>query len=192
MGFLHIISGSMFSSKTTTIIKLYNDFKHQRKRVISFNHMYDNRYNESKLITTHDKISIESQPISSITEIFRDKNYSMSDIIIIDEGQFFDNLFNSVMTMVENDNKHVIISGLLLDTERNKFGEMSLLIPYADQYQQLYSKCFYCQENGLFTDLIHDQSKNKEHEIIVGSDEKYIPVCRYHYLKKRNKVLHME
>lgn len=176
----------MFSSKTTILVKLYNEFKDQQKRVLSFNHVYDNRYNESKQITTHDKISIESQSIASITEVFRDEHYSTSEIVMIDEGQFFDNLFNSVMIMVENDNKHVIISGLLLDTERNNFGEMSLLIPYADKHQQLYSKCSYCQEKGLFTDLKHDQSKTTRNQIDVGSSNKYIPVCRYHYLKKRN------
>ena len=179
MAYLHIISGSMYSSKTTRLIELYNNLK-DSKNVIIFNHSIDTRYNGTNYITSHDRNSIQCTSISSILDIYEHPQYKQTDVIMIDECQFFSSLKN-VLDMIHNDNKHIILSGLMLDKDCQYFGELYLLIPYADVYEQKYSRCFQCNQNGLFTIKIN-QSFNPV--IDVGSVDKYLPVCRYHYLNK--------
>lgn len=188
MGYLHIISGSMFSGKTTRLIELFHEYNNKRghNEILIFNHRIDKRYNKEAFITTHNLDKIVCNQIEHLNEIKTNQNYEHTSLIIIDEIQFFTDVKNMILEMVETDNKHVIIAGLLTDTDRNVFGNLIDLIPYADVYEQKYSKCYFCDINkGLFT-LRKTQSNCV---VEVGSSDKYIPVCRdhykkYHYLKK--------
>ena len=182
----------MYSSKTTRIIELYREFVN-KYNVIAFNHMIDNRYNTDSNIMTHNRDGVNSNAISSIETILNTTDYKKADIVMIDECQFFADLFNNVMTMVERDNKHVILSGLLTDVNRLYFGELYKLIPYADKYEQKYSKCSFCKNKSLFTSFVSnndfgDNVGSNQQQINVGSVMKYIPVCRYHYLNRRDYI----
>ena len=183
MGYLHIISGPMFSGKTTRLIELF--YENNNKNIMIFNHNIDNRYNKESFITTHNLEKIKCNQIENIHDIEKNNEYNNTDVIMIDEIQFFCDIKDIIMKMVDVDNKHVIIAGLLTDANRNIFGNMIDLIPYADVYEQKYSKCYFCDINkGIFT-LRKIESKNI---IDVGSSDKYISVCRdhfnkYHYLK---------
>ena len=187
MGSLHIISGSMFSGKTTRLIELFYEYNNKGNNEISiFNHSIDKRYNKEAFITTHNLDKIVCNQIEHLDEIRTNRNYEQSNIIIIDEIQFFTNVKDIVLKMVEMDNKYVIIAGLLTDADRNVFGNMIDLIPYADVHEQKYSKCYFCDINkGLFT-----LRKTHSNSVVdVGASDKYISVCRahykkYHYLKK--------
>lgn len=180
MGFLHIVSGSMFSGKTTRLIELF--YKHYiNNNILIFNHCIDQRYNKEAFITTHNLEKVVCNQIDHLDVIKHHPDYLHTNMIIIDEVQFFTNVKSIVLEMVETDNKHVIIAGLLTDTDRNVFGNMIDLIPYADVYEQKYSKCHLCDTNkGLFT----LRRTDSECVVDVGSSDKYISVCRDHYLKK--------
>lgn len=185
MGSLHIISGSMFSGKTTRLIELFYEYNHN-KQILIFNHYIDKRYNKEAFITTHNLEKITCNQIEHLDQIKLHPDYEHTNIIMIDEVQFFTDVKDIVLKMVEIDNKHVIIAGLLTDTDRNVFGSMIDLIPYADIHEQKYSKCYFCDtKKGIFT-LRKTQSNSV---VDVGASDKYISVCRdhykrYHYLKK--------
>jgi len=107
------------------------------------------------------------------------------DVIIIDEGQFFSKLKEFCIKMVDEQHKHVIVGGLDGDAKREKFGEVTELIPIADDYIKLKAYCKICNENNntlttaIFTKRIQgDHTLQKD----IGAEEKFIPVCRYHYL----------
>lgn len=185
MSFLHIISGSMYSSKSTRLIQLYKELIN-KYNVLVFNHTIDNRYNNDSNIMTHNRDGINSIAISSIHNILCNNDYKTVDLVMIDECQFFTDLFDNVLHMVEKDNKHVILSGLMTDVNRNFFGDLYKLVPFADKYEQLYSKCNLCSNKGLFTTYVGDDVMDQQ--INVGSTMKYIPVCRYHYLNRRYSI----
>lgn len=182
MSFLHIVTGSMFSGKTTCIIDEYNEFIKKNIRVLVFNHRLDKRYDKSEdsYIITHNLNKIKCSQICKINEIFDSVDYEKTKVIIIDEIQFFKNIFDDLLKMIEKDNKHVIIAGLITDYERNIFGELINMIPFADKYDIKYSKCFRCKEKGLFSKKINDITITDV--VDIGSSDKYIPLCRYHYL----------
>ena len=185
MGYLHIVSGSMFSGKTTRLIELFYEYN-VNNNILIFNHCIDQRYSKEAFITTHNLEKVVCNQIDRLDQIKLHPNYKQTNIVMIDEIQFFNDVKTIIMDMVEIDNKHVIIAGLLTDADRNVFGDMIDLIPYADVYEQKYSKCYFCDTHkGLFT-LRKTQSNCV---VDVGSSDKYISVCRehykrYHYLKK--------
>lgn len=100
-----------------------------------------------------------------------------SHVILINEGQFFDDLYEIVVDML-NEKKQIYICGLDGDFNRNKFGQLLDLIPLCDKVTKLTSLCSKCRDGtrGIFSLRL---SCEKE-QTIVGSDN-YIPVCRRCY-----------
>ena len=59
--------------------------------------------------------------MSQISSIFDNENFKSCSVIFIDEAQFFSNLREDVLQIVEVYNKTVYIAGLLIDFTRAKF-----------------------------------------------------------------------
>jgi thymidine kinase len=102
-----------------------------------------------------------------------------ADVIIINEGQFFDDIYETTIKLVEKYKKCVYVCGLDSDFKRNKFGRLLDLIPFCDNIFKLQSLCMNCKDGtkALFSKRI----TNNESQIVIGSDN-YIPVCRKCYL----------
>jgi thymidine kinase len=97
-----------------------------------------------------------------------------SDVILINEGQFFEDLYDTVVDML-NHNKKIYICGLDGDFKRNKFGQILDLIPLCDKVTKLTSLCSICKNGapGIFSMRLTDETQ----QTLVGSDN-YVPVCR--------------
>jgi thymidine kinase len=180
-GYLHIITGPMFSGKTTRLIELYNHYK-QSNYVLVFNHTLDKRYvsKDEQKIVSHDKITIDCNFISRPIDILSHKDFNSSKVIIIDEAQFFDSFKEIVLFLVEFYKKTIIVSGLMTDFNRDVFGELLSLIPFADEVEIKKGKCKFCNNKGLFT----EKNRSRNEVIEVGSSDVYAIVCRCHYLNK--------
>ena len=144
-GYLELILGPMFSGKTTQIIQIHNNYSYIGKTVAVVNYAEDKRYHDS-MLSTHDHKMIPCILSHNIENIWNDKDntnnsfYSdlhNADVILINEGQFFQNLKSVVIDMVENYNKIVYICGLDGDFKREKFGELLDLIPLCDKVTKL-------------------------------------------------------
>ena len=116
--YLEIIVGPMFSGKTTRLVNLYNRYVNEQKNVCVINFSEDKRYHDT-MLSTHDKVMIPCIFTNKIADVW--ESISKSEIILINEGQFFDDLFEVVSDMV-NDGKQVYVCGLDGDFERKKFG----------------------------------------------------------------------
>ena len=118
-GYLHLILGPMFSGKSTKLIQYINKYKTLNKKLLIIKPSIDNRYTTSANICTHDMqiqncICIDH---SNLDTLFNLDTYSTSSIIIIEEGQFFDNLFENINQML-SDRKTIYISALNGDSNR--------------------------------------------------------------------------
>jgi len=195
-GYLELIIGPMFSGKTSRIVEIYNQCKFCNISVAVINHSIDNRYDEEQL-TTHDQIKIPCikteklfdiwiQHISledSIDKIPRIKDkfkIATSSVILINEGQFFPDLFDFVNSLLV-ERKKVYVCGLDGDFERKKFGSILDLIPLCDKVTKLTSLCSLCRDGTLG---IFSMRLTRETEQTVVGSENYIPVCRKCYEKK--------
>ena len=76
---------------------------------------------------------------------------------------------------------NIVIAGLDGDYKRNNFGEIHKLIPLCDNITKKKSLCLKCN-NGNKALFSHRICSN-DSQILVGSENKYIPVCRKHYLE---------
>ena len=192
-GYLELIIGPMYSGKTSKLLEIYKQCKLCDITVCVVNHSLDNRYHDS-MLSSHDKIMIPCMNIDNLSELWfsnndlnSDKNndfgYNLirkSDVILINEGQFFNNLYNVVNDMLKN-KKVIYICGLDGDFERKKFGEILDLIPLCDKVNKLTSLCSICKNGtpGIFSMRI----TNEKEQTVIGSDN-YLPVCRVCYEKK--------
>ena len=112
MGTLEIIMGPMFSGKTELLIEKYNRCKEQvdQENIIAFNYYKDTRYGDNKIIS-HNSNQISSINIETLSEIFEDDDFSKRTHIFINEAQFFPDLKQSIINLVEKYNKNVVICG---------------------------------------------------------------------------------
>ena len=184
-GYLEIILGPMFSGKTTQLIQIYKKYTYIGKKVAVINYYEDIRYDLS-MLSTHDKVMIPCIQSPSIAELWQDstnvynKQVRDADVILINEGQFFGDLYECVLDMVETQNKIVYICGLDGDFKRNRFGRILDLIPYCDKIVKLQSLCSMCR-NGKIAIFSHRISAESS-QIVIGSDN-YVPLCRSCYLQ---------
>jgi len=205
-GYLEIILGSMYSGKSTKLIEIYNQCKFCNIPVVAINHIIDNRYDEH-LLSSHDKIKIPCIKTDKLMDVWTDHislpdNYNnineksgnnklinrkedqykvhTSEVILINEGQFFPDLLEFVNQLLIH-NKQVYVCGLDGDFERKKFGKILDLIPLCDKVEKLTSLCSLCKNGrkGIFSMRLTDEKE----QTIVGS-ENYIPVCRVCYETK--------
>ena len=100
-----------------------------------------------------------------------------TDVILINEGQFFDDLYDFVVSMLSQ-NKKVYVCGLDGDYQCNKFGQILDIIPLCDKVVKLTSLCGLCK-NGTRA-IFSKRISNEKEQTVVGNDN-YIPVCRNCY-----------
>ena len=192
-GYLEIIIGPMFSSKTTAILEIYKQCQFCFIPVSIINHSLDKRYHNT-MVSSHDKIMAPCLQASRLNDVWsnnglvegsEDYNEHMrlinSDVILINEGQFFEDLCEVVTQMLDL-KKRVYICGLEGDFERKKFGQILDLIPMCDKVTKLTSLCSLCKNGtkGIFSMRL----TNEKTQTLVGSDN-YIPVCRNCYNPKQ-------
>jgi len=177
----------MFSGKSTELIRRVRRFQAIGKKVVVLNHLIDDRYsNDSdneEQVKTHYGDGVRAVKLSKLGNFI--SRYAVSDarvdVVCIDEAQFFGDLYEAVVVMVEEYGIHVVVAGLSGDYRRHNFGEIYRLFPLADAIVKLDALCGICNDGkkAPFTKRISGSGDQVE----VGSSDKYIAVCRLCYLK---------
>ena len=181
-GYLELIIGPMFSGKTSKLLEIYKQCVFCNIPVAIINHSCDNRYHET-MMSSHDKIMAPCLQCTELNHFWSENvpmnNLKSAEVILINEGQFFPDLYEVVCDMLLC-NKQIYICGLDGDFERKKFGSILDLIPLCDKVTKITSLCSLCK-NG--TPGIFSMRLTKEKEQLVVGSENYIPVCRVCYDK---------
>lgn len=178
-GYLELILGPMFSGKTSTLKKIYDQCMYCSIPIMVINYSGDKRYSSEDVMSTHDKIMIPCIMANSIIEITENHSEKVSnaEVILINEGQFFTDI-EHVIPLVEDLHKRVYICGLDGDFQKNKIGSLFDLIPFCDNICKLKSLCSECRDGtpGLFSYRI----TNEVDQVVIGVDN-YKPLCRVCY-----------
>ena len=188
--YLELILGPMFSSKTTTLLEIYKQCVFCNIPVSIINHIADKRYHDT-MVSTHDKLTAPCLQATKLNDIWGlngtgGEAHGLlrgSAVILINEGQFFPDLYDVVVDMLTN-KKRVYVCGLDGDFERKKFGQMLDLIPICDNVRKLTSLCSLCKDGtrAIFSMRLSSETA----QTVVGSDN-YIPVCRNCYTTKTKR-----
>ncbi len=178
-GYLSLFLGPMYSGKTSKLLELYKQFTFCNIPTIVINYKGDTRYSDT-MLSTHDKQMIPCIMCENLSEISINNLQKFKDakMILINEGQFFNDIVPWVLHAVNSLNKHIYISGLDGDFKRKEFANNWLsLIPHADNIIKLHSYCTICKKKpAIFSHRI-DSNNNQ----ILISSEAYIPLCRKCY-----------
>ena len=171
--YLKVVIGPMWSGKSTEVINIYKYNLIAKLSTLVVNFEEDKRYHKTNL-STHDKIMIPCTRFKKLTDLLKYKDINEFKCIVIDEAQFFDDLYIVVKELLEK-GKIVYVCGLDGDFQMNKFGYILDIIPLADEVVKKQALCAICQngKKASFTKRLSGENVQK----IIGSSN-YIPVCR--------------
>lgn len=184
---LTLILGPMFAGKSTYLINKANELISsdvKQDEILLINHSSDVRYDTNK-ICSHNGQKINSKSINNLDDITKQildtqHLYKKLKYIFIDEAQFFDDLYQSIKTLLMQNTTglHIFIGGLDSDYKQEPFYNSRILelIPYSTNIIKLNAKCFKCDNKAPFTKRITSASET----ILVGGSEVYQPTCILH------------
>tara|TARA_B100000927_G_C16474482_1_gene472838 strand:+ start:3115 stop:3651 length:537 start_codon:yes stop_codon:yes gene_type:complete len=175
--YLEIILGPMFSGKTTALIEKYDEIIKKGHEVCVINYADDTRYSKTQL-STHDQKMIDCIQLKKLQDLKEVKE----KYILINEAQFFDDLYEFVSTKLKN-NKFIYLYGLDGDFQAKKFGQILDLIPLCDKVKKKTANCSnnFCENKAIFSHRI----SNELSQVVIGNNN-YEPLCRRCYNKKND------
>ena len=181
---LTVITGPMFSGKSTALIGKCISHAIAGNFVLVFKPSNDNRYNETKIVT-HDGIEFASisvdkdNPYSCVEHIGRHHINRFVDVIAFDETQFFDNkqfveLIDELL-YAKHFGFQVICAGLAQDSFGKPFGAMPHLLCTADRIVSLKAVCAKCKSINAATRTY--RKIDNYSQVVVGGIDTYEPRC---------------
>jgi thymidine kinase len=176
-GGIEVICGSMFSGKTEELIRRISRARYAKLSVKIFKPRLDVRYDESDVVS-HNSNTLASTPVNKSAEILLLAGHTQ--VIGIDEAQFFDNKLPDVCTTLANKGIRVIIAGLDMDFKGRPFGPMPTLMAIAESVTKVHAVCVKCGNPALYSYRLVP-SKEK---VLLGEKESYEPRCRVCYNSK--------
>lgn len=174
-GWIEIICGPMFSGKSEEIIKRLRRAQIAKRRVQIFKHGMDARYDATSIVS-HSQMSLPGLAVNDAEQIL-DLVDDRTELVAIDEGQFFGENIVAVTNKLANQGKRVIVAGLDLDYKGQPFGPMPQLMCCAEYVTKQLAICMSCGEPANFTQRLTKATE----QVVVGADETYEARCRRHF-----------
>ena len=173
-GCIEVICGSMFSGKTAELIRRLKRAQFANQKIAIFKPSIDVRYSDVEVVS-HDLHSIKSTPVTAAHYIL--DLPSDTQVVGIDEAQFFDDEIIDVCQKLANRGLRVIVAGLDTDFLGKPFGPMPSLMAIAEDVQKVHAICVKC---GNLANHSHRLSRN-ENLVVLGEKDIYEPLCRECY-----------
>ena len=170
-GWIEVVCGSMFSGKTDELIRRLTRARIARQRVEIFKPTLDTRYH-SEDVVSHNAARIRSTPVAIASEILL--LAAGSDVVGIDEGQFFDDSLVEVCQQLANNGIRVIVAGLDMDYLGRPFGPMPALLATAEFVTKVHAVCVCCGEIASYSYRI----AASESQVLLGETDSYEARCR--------------
>lgn len=168
----------MFCGKTEELIRRVRRATIAGKKVAVFKHQLDRRYAQKNVIS-HDGASFQAKPVSSASEILKLLD-AKTEIVAIDEAQYFGKDLISVCQRLLDKGKRVIIAGLATTYEGKPFPPIPHLMAIADEVSKLSAVCNICGKEAVFH-IKKKKSKVNPLKItsaLIGGTKDYEARCR--------------
>ena len=172
LGWIEVICGSMFSGKSEELIRRLRRAQIAKQRVQIFKPKLDTRFSEDHIIS-HSDMKIKSQLVTCAQDILTAVD-SRTQVVGIDEGQFFDAELLSVCNKLADMGKRVIIAGLDQDYRGQPFGPMPQLLSIAEYITKTLAICVRCGAPANRT----QRTVNNADRVLVGATDSYEARCR--------------
>lgn len=171
-GRIEIVAGPMFSGKSEELIRLLRRSAIARQRLQVFKPALDNRYSEDDVVS-HSRWRVPCEVVENSGEILKRLD-PRTEVVGIDEGQFFDDGLSKVCTHLANLGKRVIVAGLDMDYRGIPFGPMPELLAIAEEVHKIQAICTRCGAPASYTQRLTED----EARVVVGATDVYEARCR--------------
>lgn len=171
-GWIEVIVGSMFSGKSEELIRRLNRARIARQKVQVFKPEIDIRYSVQE-IASHSGQKHDSKPVTSATEMLAEIKPE-TEVVGIDEGQFFDMDLIDVVNELAGSGRRVIVAGLDQDFMGRPFEPMPQLLAVAEFITKTHAICVKCGSTANYS----QRTVESESRVEVGASDKYEARCR--------------
>lgn len=171
-GWIEVIAGSMFSGKSEELIRRLNRARIARQKVQVFKPGIDARYSFEE-IASHSGQKHMSIPVSTTAEMMA-LVADDTEVIGIDEAQFFDMEIIDAVNRLAEAGKRVIVAGLDQDFMGKPFEPMPQLLSIAEFITKTHAICVKCGGTANYS----QRTVESEERVEVGAADKYEARCR--------------
>ena len=171
-GWIEVIAGSMFSGKSEELIRRLRRARIARQKVQVFKPTIDKRYSHDHIVS-HSEMRHESSTVNTAAELLArvDKG---TEVVGIDEGQFFDNELVDVANELARRGIRVIIAGLDQDYTGVPFEPMPQLLAIAEYITKTHAICMRCGQPANYSQRTFESNER----VAVGAGGMYEARCR--------------
>jgi thymidine kinase len=174
-GWVEVVVGGMFSGKTEELIRRLRRAQFARQNIQVFKPIIDDRYC-AESVTSHDQSKIHSTPIKNIEEVW-DLLKPETQVVGIDEGQFFSMELIDVVQNLAERGLRVIVAGLDTDWQAKPFGPIPTLMAVAENVTKQHAVCVVCGSSASRT----QRTTASTEQVLVGAAGMYEARCREHF-----------
>jgi thymidine kinase len=171
-GWIEVVTGSMFSGKSEELIRRLRRAQIARQKVQIFKPDIDNRYTNGHIVS-HSDMRIPSQDVRSSEELLQLVDDD-TEVVGIDEGQFFDPNLPAVCNSLADRGKRVIVAGLDQDYLGRPFEPMPQLLAIAEYITKTLAICVVCGNPANHTQRLVASTDR----VLVGASGVYEARCR--------------
>ncbi len=175
-GWIEVIAGCMFSGKSEELIRRLRRAQISKLKVQAFKPAIDTRWEEDQAgeIISHDARKIRSITVGEVEDI-ENLIEQDTDVVGIDEAQFFDSSLIDFVQTLAADGKRVILAGLDLDYRGKPFEPMPTLMAIADYITKVHAICMVCGAPATRSQRL----VQSEERVLIGDEKVYEPRCRH-------------
>ena len=174
-GWVEVICGPMFSGKSEELIRRVTRYQIARIPVQTFKPQLDDRYAETEVVS-HSSLKVDAIPVQTAAQLLRHVDDG-TQVIGIDEGQFFDDGLVDVVDQLATGGKQMIIAGLDTDYLRRPFEPIPTLCDRAEYVTKMLAVCHKCGGPGMYTQrIVHSDDL-----VVLGAQGAYEARCRLCY-----------
>ena len=171
-GWVEVIAGSMFSGKSEELIRRLRRAKIARQKVQVFKPEVDSRFSNDHIVS-HSEMRHESANISNAAELL-ERIEPDTEVVGIDEGQFFDNGLVDVVNELAKRGVRVIVAGLDQDYTGKPWEPMPQLLAIAEYITKTHAICMKCGQPANYS----QRTFESEERVAVGAVGMYEARCR--------------
>lgn len=174
-GWVEVICGPMFSGKSEELIRRVTRSQIARIPVQTFKPLLDDRYADAEVVS-HSSLKVDAIPVETSDQLLRAVE-DVTEVIGIDEGQFFDQGLVEVVEQLAAAGKQVIVAGLDTDYLRRPFEPIPTLCERAEYVTKMLAVCHKCGGPGMYTQrIVHSDDL-----VVLGALGSYEARCRRCY-----------
>jgi thymidine kinase len=171
MGSITLISGCMFSGKTTALIREVGAAESVGRRVVVFKHGVDRRYAGGEVVT-HNGTRVAARAVKASGDILTAAG--PAEVVAIDEGHFFDDELPEVCAALRDRGTEVIVTALDRTWRGQRFAAIQRLAEMADRHERMLAACARCGRPATVSQRIRPFDRPGD---FVGGAESYEPRC---------------